>query len=259
MGSVAAMQRAAKQIDDAGTGYNQARRWSFFNRETDSVVPRKEGDCSSVCAAIIRMGGYPIDLGYPSHTGVYTGNFVDAAMKAGFTAHQYTGLDALRVGDFVVKPGAHVEFVAGPGTMFSAWMDENGQAHGGSPGDQTGKEVRYTAAFNYPGGWTTVVRPPADNNTPTNTPDTPVTTQEEEEEMKGLTYTTDAGKTRIYMLFNEVSGFYSEFSNGAGKGSMGGEYVNPLAQNWKTGSWPTVTEGHAAALKRSLDAVRVGK
>ena len=104
-----------------------------------------------------------------------------------------------------------------------------------------------------------MVRPPADNNTPTSTPETPATTQEEEEEMKGLTYTTDAGKTRIYMLFNEVSGFYSEFSNGAGKGSMGGEYINPLAQNWKTGSWPTVTEGHAAALKRSLDAVRVGK
>ena len=259
MGSINAMQQAAKQIDQAGTGYNQARRWSFFNRETDTIVSHKDGDCSSVCAAIIRMGGYPIDLGYPSHTGVYTGNFVDAAMKAGFTAHRYTGLDALRAGDFVVKPGAHVEFVAGPGTMFSAWMDENGEAHGGSPGDQTGKEVRFTQAFNYPGGWTTVVRPPADNNTPTNTPDTPVTTQEEEEEMKGLTYTTDAGKTRIYMLFNEVSGFYSEFSNGAGKGSMGGEYINPLAQNWKTGSWPTVTEGHAAALKRSLDAVRVGK
>ena len=95
-------------------------------------------------------------------------------------------------------------------------------------------------------------------NTPTSTPETPVTTQEEEE-MKGLTYTKDAGKTRIYMLFNEVSGFYSEFGSGTGKGSMGGEYINPLAQNWKTGSWPTVTEGHAAALKRSLDAVRVGK
>ena len=167
MGSIAAMQQAAKQIDQAGTGYNQARRWSFFNRETDTVVSREEGDCSSVCAAIIRMGGYPIDLGYPSHTGVYTKNFVDAAMKAGFTAHRYTGLDALRVGDFVVKPGAHVEFVSSPGTMFSAWMDENGEAHGGSPGDQSGKEVRFTQAFNYPGGWTTVVRPPADNNNDT--------------------------------------------------------------------------------------------
>ena len=167
MGSVAAMQQAARQIDDAGTGYNQARRWSFFNRETDTIVSREEGDCSSVCAAIIRMGGYPIDLGYPSHTGVYTGNFVDAAMKAGFTAHRYTGLDSLRAGDFVVKPGAHVEFVSAPGTMFSAWMDENGEAHGGSPGDQSGKEVRFTQAFNYPGGWTTVVRPPADNNNDT--------------------------------------------------------------------------------------------
>ena len=93
----------------------------------------------------------------------------------------------------------------------------------------------------------------------TSTPETQVTTQEEEEEMKGLTYTKDAGKTRVYMLFNEVSGFYSEFGSGTGKGSMGGEYINPLAQNWKTGSWPTVTEAHAAVLKRSLDAVRVGK
>ena len=186
------MQQAAKQIDQAGTGYNQARRWSFFNRETDTVVPRKEGDCSSVCAAIIRMGGYPIDLGYPSHTGVYTGNFVAAAMKAGFTAHRYTGLSALRVGDFVVKPGAHVEFVASPGTMFSAWMDENGRAHGGSPGDQSGKEVRYTAAFNYPGGWTTVVRPPADNNTPTTTPNTPITLPEGIDDMQIVTLTGDA-------------------------------------------------------------------
>ena len=192
MGSIAAMQQAAKQIDQAGTGYNQARRWSFFNRETDSVVPRKEGDCSSVCAAIIRLGGYPIDLGYPSHTGVYSRNFVAAAMKAGFTAHRYTGLDGLRVGDFVVKPGAHVEFVASPGTMFSAWMDENGQAHGGSPGDQTGKEVRFTRAFNYPGGWTTVVRPPADNNTPTTTPNPPITLPEGIDDMQIVTLTGDA-------------------------------------------------------------------
>ena len=192
MGSVAAMQQAAKQIDQAGTGYPPARRWSLFNRETDTVVPRKEGDCSSVCAAMIRMGGYPIDLGYPSHTGVYTGNFVAAAMKAGFTAHRYTGLDGLRAGDFVVKPGAHVEFVFAPGTMFSAWMDENGQAHGGSPGDQTGKEVRFTRAFNYPGGWTTVVRPPADNNTPTTTPNPPITLAEGLEDMQIVTLTGDA-------------------------------------------------------------------
>ena len=164
MGSIAAMQDAARRIDAANTGYDQSGRWTFFDRPTLQIIPNQEADCSSACAAIIALGGYPIDLGYPSHSGVYTGNFVDAAMKAGFTAHRYTGLDALRVGDFVVKPGAHVEFVAGPGTMFSALMDENGRAHGGSPGDQSGKEVRYTAAFNYPGGWTTVVRPPADSS-----------------------------------------------------------------------------------------------
>lgn len=251
------MQAAARNIDQAGTGYNQARRWSFFSRQTDTINKHQDGDCSSVCAAIIKLGGYPIDLGYPAHSGVWTGNFAAKAQQAGFTLHPFTDLQNLLVGDFVVRPDAHVEFVALPGVMFSAGLDENGNITGGKPGDQTGQEVRYTPAYNYRGGWTQVLRPPT---TPTSTPETPATTQEEEEEeMKGLTYTKDAGKTRIYMLFNEVSGFYNEFGNGVGKGSIGGEYINPLAQNWKTGSWPTVTEGHAAALKRSLDAVRVGK
>ena len=166
MGSIAAMQDAARRIDAANTGYDQSGRWTFFDRPTLQIIPNQEADCSSACAAIIALGGYPIDLGYPSHSGVYTGNFAAAAVQAGFTLLPFTGLSNLQAGDFVCRPGAHVEFVFAPGTMFSAWMDENGQAHGGSPGDQTGKEVRYTAAFNYPGGWTTVVRPPADNNTP---------------------------------------------------------------------------------------------
>ena len=160
MGSIPAMQAAARIIDQAGTGYNQVRRWSFFNRQTDTINKHQDGDCSSVCAAIIRLGGYPIDLGYPAHSGVWTGNFAAKAQAAGFTLHPFTGLQNLLVGDFVVRPDAHVEFVALPGTMFSAGLDENGNIAGGRPGDQTGHEVRYTPAYNYRGGWTQVLRPP---------------------------------------------------------------------------------------------------
>ncbi|WRS30610.1 hypothetical protein U6G28_02670 [Actinomycetaceae bacterium MB13-C1-2] len=84
-------------------------------------------------------------------------------------------------------------------------------------------------------------------------------TEEEEQAMlRGLTYTTADGKSRMYMLFNPVSGFYSEFSNGAGRGPMPGSYINPIAQNWETKSWPTVTAAHAARLKADLDKVRKG-
>ena len=168
MGSIAAMQDAARRIDAANTGYSQARRWSFFDRVTNQIIRNKDGDCSSVCATIIKLGGYPIDLGYPAHSGVWTGNFAAKAQAAGFTLLPFTGLANLKPGDFVCKPGKHVEFVSSAGRMFSAWMDENGVSTGGRPGEQASHEVRYTQAYNYSGGWTQVLRPPADTTT-TNT------------------------------------------------------------------------------------------
>ena len=161
------MQQAAKAIEDAATGYSQARRWSFFNRVTNQIIRNKDGDCSSVCAAIIKLGGYPINLGYPDHSGVYTGNFAAKAQAAGFTLLPFTGLANLKPGDFVCKPGKHVEFVSSAGRMFSAWMDENGGSTGGRPGEQASHEVRYTQAYNYSGGWTQVLRPPANTTTTT--------------------------------------------------------------------------------------------
>ena len=164
MGSIAAMQDAARRIDAANTGYDQSGRWTFFDRPTLQIIPNQEADCSSACAAIIALGGYPIDLGYPSHSGVYTGNFAAAAVQAGFTLLPFTGLSDLQAGDFVCRPGAHVEFVysASPLTFFSLWIDENGNATGGRSGDQTGGESRFTKGFNYSGGWTQVLRPPLD-------------------------------------------------------------------------------------------------
>ena len=167
MGSIAAMQDAARRIDAANTGYDQSGRWTFFDRPTLQIIPNQEADCSSACAAIIALGGYPINLGYPSHSGVYTGNFAAAAVQAGFTLLPFTGLSDLQAGDFVCRPGAHVEFVysASPLTFFSLWIDENGNATGARSGDQTGGESRFTKGFNYSGGWTQVIRPPADTPT----------------------------------------------------------------------------------------------
>ncbi len=82
--------------------------------------------------------------------------------------------------------------------------------------------------------------------------ETPDEGEEEDEDMamKGAHYKNKAGTT-VYMLFNEISGFYVEHS-----GVDGGKYNNPIAQNWDTGSWPEITEAHAIVIKRSLDAVR---
>lgn len=81
--------------------------------------------------------------------------------------------------------------------------------------------------------------------------------EDEEDEMKnsGVYYLPDP-KTVIYLLFNTGSGWYHEFSNGKGGGSMPSDYNNALAATLGTGSWAKVTAGHAAVIKTACDAVR---
>lgn len=81
---------------------------------------------------------------------------------------------------------------------------------------------------------------------------------DKESDMRGCYYKKDR-RTVIYLVFDSRSGFWHEFSNGAGRGPLSGGYVNPIAKNWDTGSWPQVTEAHARVLKAHLDLVRKGK
>lgn len=74
--------------------------------------------------------------------------------------------------------------------------------------------------------------------------------EEEEDIMKGATYAKNG--TRYYILFNEVSGFYSEHSG------TGGAYNSAIATAWKTGTWIEITPDHARVLKQNLDKVRTG-
>lgn len=100
--------------------------------------------------------------------------------------------------------------------------------------------------------------PAGGNSRPVPTPSKPaVVPEEEEDEMKnsGVYYEPSKGSV-TYLLFNTGSGWYHEFSNGAGNGPMPGDYNNALAGTLGTGSWAKITPGHAAVIKTSLDAVR---
>lgn len=161
--TIAAMVAAATKIDQAGTGYDQSQRWTFFTRPDGPINRNGEGDCSAVCGAIARLGGYPIDLSDNGLGGrLWTGTWKARALAAGFTAIPFTSLSQLRAGDFVLGKG-HIEFVPEPGVMFSANADEHGRATGGQAGDQTGREVYFKKAYIYShGGWQWILRPPAD-------------------------------------------------------------------------------------------------
>lgn len=170
-GTVSAMQAVANLIESSNVGYDQSNRWSFYDRATRTLRHGQEGDCSSVCGAILQLGGFPVDLSDP----FYTRTFAERAVAAGFTKLPYGGLTSLQAGDFVLKPGKHVEFVYAPDTFYSASIDENGKAVGGRGGDQTGRESRFTHAYEYRGGWELVLRPPASAGTGT-APSVPTTT-----------------------------------------------------------------------------------
>ena len=104
MGSIKATLDACDRLAALDIGYDQRERWSFYDRRTDTLITDRptEADCSSLCSAIARMGGYNVDLSDP----IYTGNFIAKLRDAGFQIITFMSLDQVQPGDFVLKPSA---------------------------------------------------------------------------------------------------------------------------------------------------------
>jgi len=151
-GTIAAMQAAADKLISFNLGYDQDNRWD--------IKPGGECDCSSSSGWIAKQGGFPVDL---SGT-FYTGNFAAKLKAAGFSVLPFK-MSKVKAGDFLLTPGHHVVFVRDAERWFSAEFDEHGKASGGKAGNQNGREVRYRAPYVRPGGWTYIVRPPAEATT----------------------------------------------------------------------------------------------
>ena len=160
MGSIKAMLDACDRLAALDIGYDQRERWSFYDRRTDTLITDRptEADCSSLCSAIARLGGYNIDLSDPT----YTGNFVAKFRDAGFQIITFMSIDQVQPGDFILKPSAHVEFCRDKKRWYSARIDENGKASAGQAGNQTGKETGFRAPYLRKDGWEYILRPPAE-------------------------------------------------------------------------------------------------
>lgn len=86
----------------------------------------------------------------------------------------------------------------------------------------------------------------------TNDTDTPASPEEEDDEMKnvGLWYTRGSDKAKVVLIVNFGSGIYHEYSNGK---ELKGDYNNPLAAAFGTGSYAEITESHARVIKAACD------
>ncbi len=161
MANLAAGLAAAKRIDDINTGYDQSQRWSFNpSRDGKTFVANREGDCSSVCLAILKAMEPKLNMTDPAYTGTFRAKAAAVGATAigvrGKTVAQLRAL--LQPGDFLLSPTNHVEFWTGS-QLFSASIDERGKISGGRAGDQTRREVRYTGLYVYRKGWDYIIRP----------------------------------------------------------------------------------------------------
>lgn len=152
---IARMQDVADQLQSKKIGYDQAERWSFLDKSGRTIKSSQDCDCSSSCGAIAWLAGYSIKgIGGD----LYTGNFADYFVSAGFTKIGYTS-SRWKTGDFILAPGHHVVFARDPDRWWSAEHNESGGASGGKDGDQGG-ECYFRAPYERSGGWSYILRPP---------------------------------------------------------------------------------------------------
>lgn len=131
---------------DDSHGYDQDDRWGEYG----------DYDCSSAVITAYQKAGVPVK----SSGATYTGNMRKVFLQCGFKDVTYmvdlrTG-KGLQAGDVLLNHVHHTAMYVGDGLEAEASINEFGGAHGGAPGDQTGREILVRAYRNYP--WDCVLR-----------------------------------------------------------------------------------------------------
>lgn len=143
-------EKAIRQMEtwakDNSHGYDQDYRWG----------EKGDYDCSSAVIQAWQNAGVPVKSGGATYTGdmknVFLKNgFVDVTSKVNVA----TGAGLIR-GDVLLNTVHHTAMYCGNGKEVEASINEKGTAHGGKPGDQTGKEFLIRSYRNYP--WNCVLR-----------------------------------------------------------------------------------------------------
>lgn len=154
-------EKAIRQMEtwakDDSHGYDQDYRWG----------EKGDFDCSSAVIQAWQNAGVPVKSGGAT----YTGDMKNVFLKNGFAdvtskVNVATGSGLLR-GDVLLNEAHHVAMYCENGKEVEASINEKGTAHGGKPGDQTGKEFLVRSYRNYP--WDCVLRYQESNSSSTTT------------------------------------------------------------------------------------------
>lgn len=126
---------------DDSHGYDQTNRWGA------------DYDCSSFVISAYKAAGVPLEC-------TYTGDMRGDMLRRGFadvtaSVNLSTGA-GVQEGDVLLNYARHTALSLGGGRIVQASINERGAATGGTPGDQTGREIYERDYYNYP--WDCVLR-----------------------------------------------------------------------------------------------------
>lgn len=141
-----AIQQMEAWARDDSHGYDQDYRWG----------EKGDYDCSSAIISAWEKAGVPVK----SKGATYTGDMRTVFLSCGFKditnkVNAATGSGLIR-GDVLLNTVHHTAMYCGNGKEVEASINEKGTAHGGKPGDQTGKEFLIRSYRNYP--WDCILR-----------------------------------------------------------------------------------------------------
>lgn len=130
--------------NDDTHGYDQDDRWG------------PDYDCSSFVITGYEQAGIPLK----TNGATYTGDMRGIAIDTGFHEVDWgNDVNNLVRGDILLNEIHHTAVYIGDGKIVQASANENGTAHGGETGDQTGQEIYIRNYYLYSnGGWDCVLR-----------------------------------------------------------------------------------------------------
>lgn len=133
--------------NDDTHGYDQTYRWGEYG----------DYDCSSFVITAFENVGIPLK----TNGATYTGDLKEVALRTDFTEisiSDWNDTSQFKIGDIILNEHYHVACYIGNGQIVHASINELGTATGGTPGDQTGKEICIRDYYIYSHGWDCVLR-----------------------------------------------------------------------------------------------------
>lgn len=131
---------------DSSHGYDQIYRWG----------EKGDYDCSSAVITAWEQAGVKVKTAGATYTGNMYNVFLNNGFKDVTSLVTLSNGSGLKRGDVLLNIRSHVAMYVGDGKEVEASINEKGTATGGTPGDQTGREILVRSYRNYP--WNKILR-----------------------------------------------------------------------------------------------------